>query len=115
MFDNTKPMGYPEFKPAEVLGDEVVIIKEGDFIVDEHGSLLEVTHGNYEYSISDSSFDREINKQYYRAKYLGNRDDSLGCANQIRFASREEIEEVENWLNRGVVYKVCQNGQLSFI
>lgn len=115
MFDNIMPLGYPKFKPADFLGEQILVVKDGDFIVDRDGALMEVTHGNYRYSISDKVYDRDINLYYLRAKYLGNRDDSLECANQIRLATKEEVENVRSWLNRGIKYKVCQNGQLSFI
>lgn len=115
LFDNNKPLDYPELKPADFLGEQDILVKEGDFIVNRDGSLMEVTHGNYKYSISDKIYDREINIHYIRAKYLGNRDDSLECANQIRLAKDYEIEEVKSWLNSGLKFKIAQNGQLSFI
>ena len=115
MFNNTRPIDYPVFKKAKFLGHKDVLVEQGDYIVDENGDLLEITCGNKKYSVSDKYYDREINTHYFRAKYLGNEGDCLGHANQIRFAEKEEIEKVKQWLANGVCYKVMQNGQLSFI
>lgn len=115
MFDNTKPIDYPKFEPAKFLGERFMVVKEGDFVVDGDGYLLQVTHGNYQYVNSEHVYDREINVHYLRAKYLGNRDDGLCHANQIRPASDDEIKEVREWLDGGIKYKVTSNGQLCFI
>ncbi len=115
MFNNTRPIDYPIFKKAKFLGDKDVLVERGDYIVDKDGDLLEVTCGNRKYFESGKCYDREINIHYFRAKYLGNKDDFLGHANQIRFAEKEEIEKVKQWLVNGIYYKVMQNGQLSFV
>lgn len=52
---------------------------------------------------------------FKKAKFLGDKDDFLGYANQIRFAKNEEVEKVKQWLVDGIYYKVMQNGQLSFV
>ena len=115
MFDNSLPIDYPEFPPAEFGGDKILIVDDGDYIVDEYGHLMEITIGNKRYAKSDKYYDREINVNYFRAKYLGNDGDCLGYANQIRLANKQEVDKVKKWLSGGIKYKVMSNGQLSFI
>ena len=115
MIDNALPIDYPEFIPAEFGGDKILVVDDGDYVIDEYGHLLEITIGNKRYAESDKYYDQEVNVHYYRAKYLGNKDDCLGYANQIRKATKEEVEKVKEWLSGGIKYKVMSNGQLSFI
>lgn len=110
--DNGLPENYPQFSPADFLGDKDMIVEDGNYIVDRNGHLLEVTHGNARYAKSSHPYDTSINIHYFRAKYLSNADDGLGYANQIRLATKDEIQTVKDWLSQSEHYKANREGQL---
>jgi len=116
MFDNKRPTdtNYPTFEPAEFLGDNVIYVNEGDYIVDMNGDIEIVTAGNMKWKDSTSPL-VDMNYSWIRAKYLGNNDDALECANQIRLATPQEILLSSNYGNARPYAGVTSNGQLTLI
>lgn len=57
-----------------------------------------------------NDFLASLNGGYFRAKYIGNRDDYLELANQSRLATSEEIERAKSYKQSG--FKTTEKGQL---
>lgn len=114
IFDNNRPSSadYPRFKPAAFRKKKLQIVTEGDYIIGRDGYFMIVTHGNDKWFFEDD-FVSSINKPFLRAKYLGNEDDSIEYANQIRLATQEEIDKA--LLYKRSDFKTTNNGQLLLI
>lgn len=116
IFDNRRPDDntYPNFTPAEFLGNKFIFVDDEDIIVNSNGDVMVVTTGNVRWKDKDS-FLRDLNIGYIRAKYLNNTDDSLEHTNQIRLATEEEISAAKSWTNSKFSYKVDSKGQLLLV
>jgi hypothetical protein len=113
VFDNRKPDDetYPQFKEAEFRGDFNLFVNDGDYIVNRDGNVMIVTSGNMKYKENGLDF----NKPFLRARYIDNVDDSLEYANQIRFATKEEIATSKDWKKTGTPFRVDTSGQLLLV
>jgi hypothetical protein len=110
MFDNKRPddPDYPNFAPREFETDnEDIIVRVGDYIIDEDGDIMIATTSNAGPYPND--FLRSINIGCFRAKYIGNRDDSMEFANQSHLATDEEIERAKHYKQSG--FKTTEKGQ----
>lgn len=74
--------------PAE-MRDTPLIVKTGDYIVNRDGQIEKVTSGNST-SVGDSR-----NEGYIRSQTVGDTQDKLQYANQIRLATPEEIKQAK--------------------
>lgn len=107
--DNSRPddPDYPNFKPAPFRKSNL-LVNEGQYIVDRDGDIrIATTSNNVEYP---NDFLRGINEGFFRAKYIGNKDDSLDYANQCRLATLKEIAAAQEYDPGGVV-KITSEGQ----
>ena len=111
---NRKPTNYPSFPPAEFSNDNLYV-RKGEYVVDRDGDILQVTKGNAKW-LGDKVYNpwmRDLNKGYLRAKYISNSGDFLYYANQIRYATEEEIAEIKAWKKTTKHYSVESSGQLT--
>lgn len=89
---------YKTYDPYEMSdnGDEALPVHKGDYIINRQGEIAVVTSGNLEYLENDSSLN-DWNRGFLRAKLFNNKradeDGTIEYANQIRFATREELKE----------------------
>lgn len=116
--DNKRPDDetYPNFEPGPTAYNpdgSVIYVKEGGYVIDRDGDFLIATTGNDEWKDKEGAMS-DINRGFFRAKYIGNKDDHLEFANQCRLASYEEIKVALKWEPASGI-KVHNNGQLSFI
>ena len=88
----------PEFTPAE-FSDNNLIVKQGDYIVNRDGQVMQVTSGNDKWENSTSVL-RDMNIGSLRAKEIGAGQDYLEHANQIRKATPEEIQQAKDFLQK---------------
>jgi hypothetical protein len=110
LIDNKRPddPGYPTAGPREFSPDnDNLLVHEGDYIVNSDGDILIATTTNDEAYPSD--FLRSLNEGFFRAKYVGNRDDYLEYAHQCRLATPEEITQAKQYKQRG--FKTTEEGQ----
>jgi hypothetical protein len=112
VIDNSRPSdsSYPTFKPAK-LSDTLLIVKVGQYVVDRDGDIMLVTSANRK--VYPNKFLESINQPYFRAKYLGNKDDLLAFANQCRLATKAEIAKAKGYKRTG--FKVEAGGQLALV
>ncbi|HVB22283.1 MAG TPA: hypothetical protein VNG51_10085 [Ktedonobacteraceae bacterium] len=111
MFDNKRPddPDYPTTEPREFrANNDNLLVHVGDYIVNGDGDMLIATTANDKDYPND--FLRSINEGFFRAKYIGNRDDYLEYANQCRLATPEEIERAKHYVQSG--FKTTEKGQL---
>lgn len=113
VIDNRRPDddSYPTAEPAEFLGEKVVYVEVGTHIVNRDGDIMVVTSSNWKWH-GDTSALASWNRGFIRAKYIGNQDDSLEYANQIRIAVGEEIVRAKSWTKSDSTYKIDSRGQL---
>jgi hypothetical protein len=96
--DNGRPddPDYPKAEPPATAfnpdGTEV-IVHVGNYVVNRDGDIVIATTSNAGEWPND--FIASLNRGYFRAKYIGNRDDYLEFANQCRLATPEEIERAK--------------------
>lgn len=123
VIDNRRPDddSYPNFEPPELsevplmedlseyYNNGLLIVKEGDYLVDYDGDIMIATTTNDPERWAND-FLKSINVPYFRAKYLGNDDDSLEYANQCRRATTEEIEIAKRYVRTDL--KVTTGGQV---
>lgn len=89
IIDNSRPddPNYPTAKPPKTAfnpdGTEV-IVQVGDYVVNREGDIVIATTSNA--GTWPNDFIASLNRGYFRAKYIGNRDDYLEFANQSRLA-----------------------------
>ena len=109
--DNSVPVdpNYPTFAEAEFEYEKVLYVNDGDYIVDRDGRVEIVTSGNMEYKVNKAVY-AEWNRGFLRARYLGNKDDAMEYANQIRKATAGEIKIAKAY-EAGDRVKVLGNGQ----
>ena len=110
--DNRRPedSDYPTGEPAE-MSDKNLIVAVGDYIVNDDGDIMLTTTSNRENYPNE--FLRNLNEPYFRAKYLGNADDSLEFANQCRHATAEEIARAQQYAPGHI--KSTSGGQISLL
>lgn len=121
LIDNSRPddLTYPTATPSDTaynpkpIGakDENCIAQIGDYIVDRDGDIMIATTSNA--GPHGSEFLRRLNEVCVRAKFIGNRDDSLVCANQMRLCTAAEIERAKRYQPTG--FKVTSRGQLALL
>jgi hypothetical protein len=96
-YDNAKPTdrNYPTFEPAEFSEDAPGRFNTDDYVIDTDGRIRQITSGNEQW-FGGSVMD-DWNRGYLRAKYIGNKDDSMTYANHIRLATKEEIAKAKDY------------------
>jgi hypothetical protein len=110
LIDNKRPNDpdYPTAEPREFSPDnDNVLVHEGDYIVNSADDILIVTTTNDEDYPND--FLRSLNEGFFRAKYIGNRDDYLEYTNRCRLATPEEVTQAEQYKQSG--FKTTEEGQ----
>lgn len=115
-YDNRRPEdeSYPTAEPADYLGEKVVYVEVGTYIVNRDGDLMIVTSSNWKWH-DDTSALASWNRGFIRAKYISNQDDSLEHANQIRIAVGKEIANAKSWTKSDTSYKIDYKGQLLLV
>lgn len=115
-WDNMRPRDdtYPTSATPASISDKVLFVKEGALIVNRNGDIVQVTSGNIKWDDSNSPL-ADINKGYIRAKYLGNQDDSLEYANQIRLVNEDEEKLAKSWTSPIKKYRIENSGQMLLI
>lgn len=107
--DNAPPENYPIVGYNEGLHDNL-IVRNGIYVVNRNGQVVVTTTGNDRWDKDDA-----LNRGFFRAKYIGNRDDYLEYANQCRLATRKEIEKTIAWVkNEKSPYRRTSSGQMAF-
>lgn len=116
VWDNRRPEddSYPTAEPADFLGEKIVYVEVGTHIVNRDGDIMIVTSSNWKWH-DDTSALASWNRGFIRAKYIGNQDDSLECANQIRIAVGKEVAEAKSWTKSETSYKIDYKGQLLLV
>ena len=116
VIDNRRPEdeSYPTAEPADYLGEKVVYVEVGTHIVNRNGDIMIVTSSNWKW-YDDTSALASWNRGFIRAKYIGNEDDSLEYANQIRIAVGKEIASAKSWTKSSTSYKIDTRGQLLLV
>lgn len=114
-FDNRRPdrEDYPNFEPREI-SDDLLQVEIGQYIVNRDGDIMIATTSNKKY-FESNEFYNTINAPYFRAKYLGNKDDSLEYANQCRLATKEEIDSANALTFEELSFKIDNTGQLLLV
>lgn len=115
VIDNRRPEddSYPNFEPAEMSAN-LLQVDVNQYVVDRNGDIRIVTTSNKKYFPIESFVDSS-NAGYFRAKYIGNEDDSLEYANQCRLATEDEIAKAKSWTKSEFSYRINTEGQLLLI
>lgn len=99
--DNRRPddARYPTAEPCE-MSEELALVQVGQYVVNREGDIVIATTSNDQPSVND--FVDSLNRPYFRAKFIGCRDDYLEFANQCRLATAEEARRAREY-SRGDV------------
>lgn len=79
---------FPEFEPAVMLDDEVIIVDVGDYVIDTSGKIKEIASPNRE--DTQGKVDK-FNVGFVRSMVPGSGKDYIDYANQMRMATAEEL------------------------
>lgn len=111
IIDNSRPTSpdYPKFTPAKFRNTNLIVQKD-QHIVNSDGEIMIVTSPNKK--TYPNSFLKSINQGYIRARYLGNKDDSLEFANQIRLATEKEVKLSKKYKREGFMTTTSGQGVL---
>lgn len=103
IIDNRRPTdpAYPNFRPAQFSYGRKLVAKQGDYFVDERGDIMIATTSNTGPYCND--FVRNLTEPYFRAKYIGNRDDFLQAVSWVRPATATEVSRAGNYKQQGVL------------
>lgn len=101
--DNRLPSdpAYPKHRPANRRSQPLVVALH-DLVVDDDGHLLEVTSPNDKW-VDQSNFIKSMNLPWIRARYLGNADDMIVCALDIRRATAKEAKAKDEYKQQTVL------------
>lgn len=118
VIDNRRPEDetYPKYDPSSTAYNPDgtnIWVETGQYIINRDGYVMEATTSNTKWK-DDMPLSR-WNRGFFRAKYIGNEDDSLECANQCRLATDEEIKEAKGWTKSEFSYRIDTTGQLLLI
>ena len=106
---NCCPEGYPVFKDGGL--HENLLVEKGVYIVDRNGRVCITTTSNKWENAPEPV--KKLNQGYIRARFLANEGDFLTYSNQIRIATKSEIEATQRWVNdNSLPYRVEETGQL---
>lgn len=111
-FDNARPddPDYPTTKSPRTAfnqdGKEVTV-QIGDYVVNRDGDIVIATTSNAGYL--SNSYSDKLNHGYFRARYIGNRDDYLEFANQSRRATKREVDRAKRY--KQSCFKTTDKGQ----
>lgn len=96
--DNRKPddPNYPNFGEFDFIPDQVLVVDEGDYLVNTGGDIVVVTSENRRWE-NDTSVVAGWNRGFFRARYLGCRDDFLGISGWYRKATKKEMAVALNY------------------
>jgi hypothetical protein len=115
--DDTYPTTEPaDFRPqssdrsyVDFHREDYLIVKEGDYVVDSDGDIMIATTTN-DPDRWANDYLRASNVPYFRAKYLGCKDDLMAFANQCRLATAAEISQAKAYVRKDPM--VTTGGQL---
>ncbi len=105
MFDNRRPMDprylmAPPPRTAYNPNGRNCIAQVGDYIVNRDGEIMIATTSN---AGCATEFDKMVNEPCIRAKYIGNTDDCMECANQMRLATPAEIKRARAYVQQATL------------
>jgi hypothetical protein len=112
LFDNKRPCDpdYPSAAPPETAfkpdGTDI-LVQVGNYVVNRDGDIVIATTSNAGEWPND--FIASLNRGFFRAKYIGKRDDYLELANQCRLATSEEAGRAKHYKQSG--FKITEKGQ----
>lgn len=106
--DNRCPERYPVFQDGGY--HENLLVDKNTYIVDRDGRVCLTTTSNKWENLEGSA--KEWNQGFIRARFLSNRGDFLTYANQIRLASKKEVEITQEWVKNEISsYNMEKTGQ----
>lgn len=113
--DNRKPEdpNYPNFGEFDFIQDKIIYAEVGEYLVNTDGDIVVVTSSNKEWENDDSAV-ASWNKGFFRARYLGCRDDFLGIAGWYRIATKREVAIAEKY-SPAVGAKITTAGQVQLL
>jgi hypothetical protein len=100
MYNNQRPAdpNYPTATPSATAYQPIslknglyknCIVEAGEYIVNRDGDIMIATTSN---KGCRNHYDKMVNESAIRARYLGNTDDAMECANQMRRATPAEVK-----------------------
>ena len=117
--DNARPHDetYPTFQEPDTAyrpDGSIIYVNTGDYVINREGDIVIATTDNARWK-DDTKPLADWNRGFFRAKYIGNRDDYLEFANQCRLATQDEIAIAKNWTKGENSYKIDSKGQLLLV
>ena len=112
---------YPTFEPPETAfnpkydakGKSInLIVDVDDYVIDREGRICIATTSNR--GPYPNEFLRDINEGSFRARFIGESDDGLECANQCRLATAAEIK-IAREFEKSIVHVSNWKGQMQLL